>query len=219
MTENEELIATNTAQNYLWVEGSDDKHICIHLIQYHNIPEQTIKIVDKEGIEKLLKGLEVQLTVNKKARLGIIVDADMNLSARWQSLRNVLSRVGYKVPARPEPYGTILRKEGRPTVGLWLMPDNVNSGMVEDFFRFLVPLDDSLWPLAEETIKRVIAIDRRFPEAQTGKALTHTWLAWQEDPRTFMGQAITNQYVNANAPQAQQLIHWMRQLFDIPPAK
>lgn len=219
MVENEELINTNVPPNYLWVEGSDDKHVCIHLIQHYNIPEEAIKIEDKEGIEKLLKGLEVQLTINRKARSGIIVDADMDILARWRSLRNILSRAGYNVPVRPEPNGTILRKEERPTVGLWLMPDNINSGMIEGFFRFLVPIDDSLWPLAEETIKQVVAIDQRFPEPQTAKALTHTWLAWQEDPRTFMGQAITNRYVNADAPRAQQLITWMRQLFDIQPTK
>lgn len=47
------------------------------------------------------------------------------------------------------------------------------------------------------------------------KAYLHTWLAWQEEPGKPMGQAITKKYVDAQAPHAQLLISWLRQLFEL----
>lgn len=78
-----------------------------------------------------------------------------------------------------------------------------------------MPEDDTLWPLAEDVVRKVIATDRKFRLSYTSKALLHIWLAWQEEPGGPMGQAITKRYLNANAPYAQELMSWIRQLFEI----
>ena len=43
-------------------------------------------------------------------------------------------------PQNPQPKGTIITdfEEELPTVGIWLMPNNQKTGMLEDFIRFLV---------------------------------------------------------------------------------
>jgi hypothetical protein len=74
---------------------------------------------------------------------------------------------------------------------------------------------DILWPMAQDIVQQVIAKDRRFPQTQEMKANIHTWLAWQEEPGKPMGQAITKRYLKANAPHAEKLIDWIRQLFDL----
>ncbi|GAC1468243.1 MAG: hypothetical protein PVS3B1_23760 [Ktedonobacteraceae bacterium] len=43
----------------------------------------------------------------------------------------------------------------------------------------------------------------------------HTWLAWQEEPGTPMGQAITKRYVDASSPHALPLISWFRRVFGL----
>lgn len=53
------------------------------------------------------------------------------------------------------------------------------------------------------------------PVAHQPKAHIHTWLAWQEEPGTPMGLAITKRYLNADAPYVQQLMDWISRLFDI----
>lgn len=58
--------------------------------------------------------------------------------------------------------------------------------------------------------------DCRFPPAHKIKARLHTWLAWQEEPGKPMGLSITARYLDADALHAQQLIKWLRQLFDLP---
>lgn len=65
-----------------------------------------------------------------ETRPGIVLDADTDIAARWQSLRQKLLTAGYSaVPLHPDPAGTILRQEGSPTVGIWLMPDTTIPGM------------------------------------------------------------------------------------------
>jgi len=95
------------------------------------------------------------------------------------------------------------------------MPDNTIPGMLEDFMSLLIPAGDILWPMAQGIVQQVTITDRRFPQTQGMKANIHTWLAWQEEPGKPMGQAITKRYLDAAAPDAQQLIRWIRKLFDL----
>ncbi len=57
-------------------------------------------------------------------------------------------------------------------------------------------------------------IPKRF-KIKNKKALLHTWLAWQAEPGKPIGQAITANYLDANAMPAQQLMKWIRHLFDL----
>jgi hypothetical protein len=204
--------------NYLLVEGQDDAHVIVHLLRYYRLDTQ-VTIQQKEGVDALLDILEVELMRRAESRIGIVVDADTDIANRWQSLRHKLNEAGYTtVPRHPDPGGTILKQAGRPIVGLWLMPDNKIAGMLEDFMSLLIPDGDVLWPMARDIVQQVIAKDRRFPQTQETKANIHTWLAWQEEPGKPMGQAITKRYLNANAPHAQQLMAWIRQLFNLESA-
>jgi hypothetical protein len=208
------LVSKSKLQNYLLVEGKDDEHIFKHLRQHYQIPAQ-FEIKDKRGIDNLLDTLSTELIGSNLGCLGIVVDADTNIASRWQALRDILCGSGYSViPASPDPRGTIIIEAGRPTVGIWLMPDNQVPGMIGDFIRSLVPAGDTLWPMAEEIVQRVMKYDCRFPQARTMKANVHTWLAWQAEPGAPLGLAITKRYFDANVVQAQRLIDWVRRLFD-----
>ena len=146
-------------------------------------------------------------------RLAIVIDADTDLAARWESIRTILSNSGYgAVPSVPDSLGTVIVETGRPAVGMWLMPDNNQNGTLEDFIRFLVPAGDPHWSRAEACLNQIPPHERRFPQERRSKALIHTWLAWQEEPGKPLGQAITARYLDAEAPHAHQLIAWLRRL-------
>ena len=212
---NDEVIKGDKQLNYLLVEGSDDAQVFIHLFGHYRLNDH-ITIQDKKGIDPLIASLKVELRRRAETRLGIVVDADTDIAARWQALRHKLLEAGYmSVPLQPDPLGTVLRQEGRPVVGIWLMPNNVLPGMLEDFMRLLISIDDVLWPMAEDIVQQVSAVERRFPLTQETKARIHTWLAWQSEPGKPMGLAITKRYLNPASPSAQQLVEWMRNLFDI----
>lgn len=208
------LVKEDEPQNYLLVEGNDDEHVLYSLLTHHQIPER-FKIRNKQGIDKLLESLDVELKRSGLDRLGIIVDADIDLPARWQSLRSILSASGYNVPLTPGLNGTIIKQVDQPTVGVWVMPNNNLPGMLEDFASFLIPSDDILWPLSDSVVQQVVAQERRFPESHLMKARIHSWLAWQKEPGMPLGLAITSRYLDADASHAQQLVAWIRQLFDL----
>ena len=224
---NDNLVREDKYENYLLVEGSDDKHVFRHLLDHYHIPQQFkikdehFEIKDHEGIDNLLnlKTLRTYLKiVDEPRRFGIVVDADTDLAARWQTLSDILKNSGYSIiPITPKPEGTILREDGRPVVGIWLMPDNKVPGMLEDFASFLRPKDDLLWPIANDVVQKVKVVqeDRRFRDTHESKARIHTWLAWQKEPGKPMSLAITARYLDTTALNAQQLINWIRKLFDL----
>jgi hypothetical protein len=194
------------------VEGTDDLYVVANLCVVHGMPmPETFEIVDKKGISNLLDTLSVELETSELEILGILVDADTDLQARWQSLRTILTRAGYTVPAQPVPTGTILHDEDKPTVGIWLMPDNHLPGMLEDFAAMLIPDDDVLLPYARECVQQLP--ERRFSNVLHAKADIHTWLAWQPEPGKPFGTAITARYLNPESAQAQVFITWLRALF------
>lgn len=196
----------------LLVEGSDDCHVCWNLFERHGVAEN-FKVKDKEGISKLLDQLDVELLASDLETLGIMVDADTNIAARWQSLSHRLQNCGYPpLPAVPDPQGTIIESEGLPKVGIWVMPDNQINGMLEDFIAFLIPADDALWPYAQKCVEDIDPIQRSFG-SHVIKANVHTWLAWQEHPGTPLGSAIKYCYLKDNVPQALAFVDWVKRLF------
>jgi hypothetical protein len=213
-------------KHWLLVEGPDDQHVLRNLLRHYDVPcaiqrdpidGDTIVIEGKDGVENLLDSLQVILDDGDLERLGIVVDANTNIDARWVSLRNVLINFGgVNIPADLDPNGTIMSLEQTLrtlTVGVWIMPNNKLPGILEDFIGFLVPEGDLLWERAKDCVESIPEAERLFPKAHEPKANIHTWLAWQEEPGTPLGLAITKRYFDVNAPHARQLVDWARRLF------
>lgn len=197
----------------LLVEGNDDRHVILSLLQYYGLPEN-FSVHPSGGIDRLLETLPVQLKGSGVERVGVIVDADQEMARRWQSIKAIASKLGYEYfPDDPETSGTVIVSEERPHIGVWLMPNNVLSGVLEDFIRFLVPEGDVLLTRASDVVAAIPEHDVRFRQQDRSKALVHTWLAWQQSPGTPMGLAITKRYLEADAPAARGLIDWLRRLF------
>jgi Protein of unknown function (DUF3226) len=132
-------------------------------------------------------------------------------------LRDILIDAGYaNVPNYPERSGTIVGEEQseKPTIGLWLMPDNQVPGKLENFIRFLLPEGDTLWDRAFDAVSNLPEEERKFKKKDEIKAQVHTWLAWQEEPGKPIGLAISMKFLKANAPQAADILSWLHRLFN-----
>lgn len=209
-------------KNVLLVEGLDDIKVIGELLEYHKVPEIfAIKQkggdsnLKQEAFQNILDTLDTEIDGSGLEKLGIVIDADTELSKRWDSLSQLLRSIGYRnVPKVPDPQGTIVKQADRPTVGIWLMPDNQLPGMLENFIEFLVPPNDTLWQRAKKCLDEIPQNEQPFRPQHKIKAQVHTWLAWKEQPGKPLGQAIKMRYLDADLPQAQQFISWIQLLFN-----
>src|SRR5579883_2898880 len=99
---------------FLLVEGADDFHFLGHFLEYHGLEKQfTLEALG--GFPKLQESIEIRLKPRENSafeHIGIIVDADADVSGRWTSLRHLLMWAGYgDVPEAPQPGGTIVTQE------------------------------------------------------------------------------------------------------------
>lgn len=198
--------------NMLLVEGPNDKHVIIHLRQRHMpMPEFCISVED--GVENLLSEIEPQIRVPGRRALGIVVDADDDIDARWQSISGRLNQFGVETPAAPNPSGIIIpAQNGMPRVGVWIMPDNQSPGELEDFIQRMIPGGDPVWPLSEAYIDGIPAAHRKFAEGKALRAKVNAWLAARERPRP-MGLAVGAGDLNAGAAIAGAFAAWLAVLF------
>ncbi|HEX8453890.1 MAG TPA: DUF3226 domain-containing protein [Longimicrobium sp.] len=142
---------TRTA-GLLWVEGKDDSAVTQSLCAAHELPKFNVQA--KNGIDEILDTFFTRLRAPGADRFGVIVDANGNAQARWDSIRRTLDEEGYReIPERLNPNGVIVpRVRHRPLFGAWIMPDNASPGALEDFAAMLVPAGDPLWVRAGEAV-------------------------------------------------------------------
>ena len=193
----------------LLVEGPDDKNVVWHLSGRHEeMPE--FCILDKGGIRDLLDYIGIELLVPGRTALGIVVDANEDVNARWSAVADRLREEEIEVPDHPGPEGTIIN--GSPRVGIWLMPDNSSPGELEDFVAEMVPDHDPIWPQSRRYIDCIPEADRKFTEKKAQRARIHAWLATREDPR-LMGAAIGAGDLLVDGTLSTTFAEWLRRLF------
>jgi len=201
----------------LLVEGTDDEHVLKHICGNRGVPKLDA-VTPLGSVEKLLDSVPVRLKASEDGDIvGVVIDADTDLAARWQSLTARLRHAGYAaVPGNPAADGTIIEPPGGvllPRVGIWLMPDNQTTGILEDFLRFLVPSGSALFGHVTARVAAIPEGERRFGQLAEPKALIHTWLAWQAEPGKPLGTAITARYLDPNVAQVDALVSWLKRLF------
>jgi len=207
----------------LLVEGNTDLHIVAHLWKSHELPERFFDIRKCESDKKVLNRLKVLLSAAEEARpekLGIILDADTQpASDRWDAIKDRLttaeysSYANYAPPDYLEADGTIVPGGGKyPDIGIWIMPDNLSAGMLEDFLADLAPEESMAF--AKECVAD--AKDKGFSSYKSvhqSKAEIHTYLAWQDEPGNPLGISIDANALDAHLPVAKQFIGFLKKLF------
>jgi hypothetical protein len=197
----------------LWVEGKDDSAVTQSLCAAHGLPG-VFNVQARSGVDELLATFFAELRAPGMERFGLVVDANGDAQARWDSIRQTLEAEGYgEVPNQLDPNGMIVPGTShRPWFGAWIMPNNSDSGAIEGFAAQLIPDGDALWSYATGVIDSIPEAHQRFPTARRAKARIHTWLAWQESPGSPMGQAITKGDLDARAPLAEAFVAWLSRL-------
>lgn len=201
----------------LIVEGVDDKHVIRHLAErWDRALEFAIK--DYESIENVLPNIPDHIDEPGRPAIGIVVDADTQASNTWNRIWDRIRDAGRTispVPPTPDPNGTIIPERpdtDSPRVGVWIMPDNLNPGELEDFVERMIPAGDPVWPLSQQYIAGIPPTDRKFAEGKTMRAQIHAWLATREDPRQI-GLAIGARDLTIDNHLCQRFLAWLNLLF------
>lgn len=202
----------------LLVEGNDDQHVVWALCQKHSVPE-TFDVLDCGSVENVLKEFKLRLRLaDNNHRIAIVVDADMNMKSRWESIISMLKDTGkYDCDNIVLPKdGLVLESTDKsyPKVGIWLMPDNNQNGMLEDFMAALATPDDALMKKSEDVLTEIENEGiQKYKPVHRSKAKIHTYLAWQDVPGRPMGQAITANILDSNSDVAVKFAEWLKGMF------
>lgn len=210
-----------TSPYRLLVEGKDDLNSVVHLLKRHNYNWDNASltrpyIAAHGGVADLLEALPVTAK-GSYSRVGVVLDADLSPSDRWEQLRQRMQSVSVALPEAPDPKGTVLAGIRPGTrLGFWLMPDNRSSGTLEGFLADLVPAENMPWLYADEATKEGRRRGAACKEKDHLKSQLHTWLAWQETPGIPFGTALTAQVFRHDSESANKFVDWFRALFVDP---
>lgn len=214
----------------LIVEGQDDRHVISHLAKTADLllfnqrkppPDmeeaRAIEIIDEGSDYKVLTSINRYLGQSKLQKFGVVMDADTSVVDRWNSIRDRLNRDGLALPTEIDPDGFVGQSPNGVRIGVWLMPDNLATGMLENFAAQMIPDDDRLWGLAKRSVQDASTAEsragRRFKDIHLAKAEIHTWLAWQDEPGQKLGQAIDQRMLFTGSPVALSFVNWLRRLY------
>ena len=200
---------SQSSDHVLLVEGQDDKHVVRHLCHRHE-STPSFSISDKDNITQLLESIGPEINVSGRQAVGILVDANDDVTGRWNAIQNRLRRADIEPPPSPSPDGTII--QAKPRIGIWLMPDNTSAGELEDFVTKMIPTEDPVWPLSLSYIEGIPEADRKFSEKKKLRAQLYAWLAAREDPRR-MGLAIRARDLKVDGDLSKKFVAWLNRLF------
>ena len=126
-------------------------------------------------------------------------------------MRNRLLNEGVHIPNSPEASGTVIAGgDGKPRIGVWMMPDNGSTGELEDFVVQMIPLGDQVWPLSQRYIAEIP--EPAFSPTKTLRAQLYAWLAARKDPR-HMSLAIQARDLHVDGELCQRFVAWLAKLF------
>ncbi|MBF0344004.1 MAG: hypothetical protein HQL06_07220 [Nitrospirae bacterium] len=121
------------SERILAVEGKDEKNFFEALLKYLNIEGCEIRDVGgKYKFKKNLKGLTKTTGFKRLRYIAIIRDADESADSAFQSIVNILKELKLPTPAKMNQFTTASPTDGMPAVGIYIMPGNSETGMLED---------------------------------------------------------------------------------------
>ncbi len=182
----------------------------------------------KQGVFQRLELLLRQLNDGTYTHIAIVVDADYS-QCNGLGFQRTIDKVSEIV----RPYAFELDEnsvhgicykntEGLADFGLWIMPDNQNEGMLEDWIKSCVKESE------QELFQQVVAVVEKIPEPKfsehsKSKAEVATWLAWQKKPGHGLYHVIKDGFLQkehllkVDHPLFKELEQWLIKVFaDLP---
>lgn len=212
-----------TFSSMMLVEGKSEETVIPKLCSLCGV-EPRFAIKSENSLSELKTALRSYLkSTNTLRKLWVIIDADVNFDGAWQSIKDILSRSGkYEIDSRmPLPENGIViapKDDADLTIGVWIMPNNTDIGMLEDFMLELIPEDDTLIGTADEVVTRLdgerALHSGLFKAVHKSKARIHTWLAWHNTPGESLSVAVQKRLFATDKELCRRFAAWVGQLVE-----
>jgi hypothetical protein len=205
----------------LLVEGKDELRVLPELLELAGIAwpkgDEPVRIEEQDGITKLLAPgfIEATLKASGVQAVGIIVDANGDPAGRWAQVRSRVVESYPDLPLELSPSGVVHLRSEKPRIGVWLMPDNVRTGMLETLLLALRIGDPALHDHARDATERARICGAPFRDAHREKAELHAWLAWQDPPGRQLHDAVRARALPAAPSVTDVFVAWFRRLFEL----
>ena len=207
----------------LLVEGDTDRSVIAGLMEANGVPwpdppDSPVFIDSRGSVDEILKPgvLEAELGASELEALGVVVDANGDASTRWNRLRERCSSEFSDLPDQIPVEGLEVVHARGPRFGIWIMPDNRSTGMLEDWLVRLIPEASSpLYELARKCVSDSKRQGAPFKHVHRTKAEIHTWLAWQDEPGLRLYEAVVHRVLDPERPGSGQFVSWFTSLFRV----
>ncbi|AZN35876.1 DUF3226 domain-containing protein [Iodobacter ciconiae] len=216
------------ADRLLLVEGEADRAFFELLCRKHTVDAEAIKVSSpkglggdwdsKQGVLNLLEAQISDLNDGRLQALAIVVDADRapdgGFAKTIQQITVKVTPQGYGTPPVSLVTGGLLYKhnDGLPDLGVWVMPDNKNEGMLEDWIKQSVSTaEQGFFTQAQSTVANLV--NPKFGAPRVSKAEVATWLAWQKQPGEGLYCTVKHNLLDSDAPLHTGLVQWLKTVF------
>ena len=219
------MVSLIPSPNRLLVEGATEKRLIPELIKQQGVQWErqdgthAVDITSYGGIDNMLAPgeFETALKTSSLEALGVLFDSDGlhgEQKDRWSAMRKRCFEVGFELPEVPLAGGFIIHQKAL-RFGVWMMPDNVDAGMLETFLlRLILNSSDPLFQHASGSVEKASELGAPYRLPHKHKALIHTWLSWQDAPGAQLHEAVKFKLLDSRAPSAKSFVRWFRELFN-----
>ena len=221
-----------TSNQLLLVEGDADKSFFEIIIKKLSL-NTTVKVAlpkevnndeynSKEGVFNLLEILLSQLDDGQFSHIAAIIDSDyirhgQGYQKTIARISTIIDPLGFELKEAESTQNGLCFKhsDGLADFGLWIMPDNQNEGMLEDWIKSCIKEDEStLFQQASDAVESIS--DPKFKEHLISKAEVATWLAWQKKPGHGLYGALNDDLLDNTQLLFQAMEQWLKAIYLTP---
>jgi hypothetical protein len=164
-------------------EGIDELRFFRALVKFLDLTNiQIEQYGGKDKLSKYLRGLSKRPGYQGLESLGIFRDADKNAKSAFQSVEYYLKATQLPSPSKSGQFA-----EGKPRVGVFILPDGINPGMLEDVCLASVQSSPEM-TCVDQYFHCLRTITQKQPR-HLSKARVHAWLSSQIEPDKRLAEA------------------------------
>jgi hypothetical protein len=181
----------------------------------------------KNGNQGVLNVINIYLTQLQDGtieRFAVIVDAEykdqhaLGCQGTIERFTSNVAQHGFEPDhSRCSPSDGLVfaHNDGLANIGLWVMPNNSDEGMLEDWMRCCIHPDErALFDHVETTLSGLPEPLTKFKPIHRGRAEIATWLAWQKKAEYGLFPAAKeDSLLDANSSLFQSLAGWLKHIY------